>query len=259
MVVFCLAIFSFTCLMNSASAAVIFSEDFENYAPGSNIVGQGGWTHFDAISTDPYLVTAGTGMSTNVLNGHVLPSGSSFFSRVIHAFAPLNPDALTTFSYDTYLFSSGPASNNTTMGFLSSTGPSDVNWGNYPVSVGDDDWSFVANGITQNYIGFGFDETVQAQIVVDGVNNEIFGILTHSGGILTTNPVAVSDAYISSLDLIHSVVDYRHSSPTGVEFDNLLLTSVVVPEPSSMLLLGIGALILILFRRRSQLVGALQA
>jgi hypothetical protein len=52
-----------------ASADILFTEDFESYAPGSNLVGQGGWIEAWPLGSSVITVANGTFLPTRVLDG----------------------------------------------------------------------------------------------------------------------------------------------------------------------------------------------
>jgi len=235
----------------SAFAAISFSEDFESYAGGSNLSGQGGW------AGDTMYVGSGTYMSGSVLDGRD-DIGSNIFSSSRNDLGEtLDASGITTLKFDAYATSNTPITHATGVGLDNAAGGSSVVW-----FTGRDNatgllgWSFELSGLldTSTYVRYagGYDDVVTMGIVVDGIANEIYGIYDFgSGGTGETPHYSVTDAQINELNAAVIYVDYRPPTTStylgetyaGGEFDNI----TVIPEPATALLLGLGGMV---FRRR---------
>lgn len=87
------------CAATPATATTLFQEDFENYAVGSNITGQGGWVP-DYVNS---AINVGNGifLPTKVLNGLARTNSAQNFSARPLGFA-FDPSRTTTFAFDAY-------------------------------------------------------------------------------------------------------------------------------------------------------------
>ena len=90
------------------AATTLFQEDFEAYAVGSNVTGQGGWVP-DYVN-NALNVGNGSFLPTKVLNGLAPTNGALNFSARPLGFA-LDPNRITTFAFDAYATSSGRTHN----------------------------------------------------------------------------------------------------------------------------------------------------
>jgi hypothetical protein len=225
-----------------ATATTLFQEDFEAYAVGSNITGQGGWVPDYVNST--LNVGNGTALATKVLNGLDPTNGGQNLSARVLASA-LDPNRITTFAFDAYATSAAAAhnagigfGNNSTQNFLLS-GP---HWLPELFGAGGRRWSFDAVNFTGRPTDFidvpgGYDTEVQMSIVVDGVANEVYGVYDFGSGAHETPHYAVTDAQIATLNEVGVEFDFRGTR--GPELDNLRVfdnVSTGVPEPRTLLL-----------------------
>ena len=110
-------------LISFSSAQVLFSENFESYAVGSNLNGQGGWAgqYRQIINTSPFLP------------GHVSDGEqqvvANLFSEAYHQLpAALNPNRVTTLTFDAYsIFTAStnyPTTHDSVMGIFKSSNSS---------------------------------------------------------------------------------------------------------------------------------------
>ena len=235
----------------SALATINFMEDFESYADGSNLSGQGGWTG------DTMYVGGGTYLSGSVLDGRD-DIGTNTFSISKNGFGEsLNASEITTLNFDGYATSTYPLTHSTSVGLDNISGGSAVVWSAIKAANGQFSWAFDARGVTGNsgyyqLITGGYNAAVSMSIVVDGTTGEVYGIYDYgSGNTGETAHYAVTDVQIEELNAVEIYVDYRSpttSTPSGDryiggEFDNI----TVIPEPATLFLLGLGSLLL---RRR---------
>ena len=237
-----------TALGMQASAATLFQEDFESYASGSNVNGQGGWTSSSPgfiVQVDP-----GVGLPTQVANGR-----HPFFNIqwVFHPLAGLEPNSVSTLAFDGYGFSSPPPSTNSGVGIQTGQGtlitPETMFW---DINRDSGGWSFDVRGLSS--IAFNrftipghYDEVGHFTIVIDGLANQVFGTADFGAGLVETPHFAITDAEISALNTIVMFQDYQvNVNRLGAEFDNISVTSsaAAVPEPAtaSLLIIGLAAL-----------------
>ncbi len=230
-----------------ATAAPIFSEDFDSYADGSNLSGQGGWVG------DIMYVNNGTYMTgSKVLDGRDdIPTKTISISR--NGFgSSLDSSAISTMTFDAYATTTAPLTHNSGVGLDNIAGGTLVAWWPVKAQSGVFSWSFAPTGLvgSGNYhlVAGGYNEVVSMSIVVDGVANEVYGKYDFgSGGTGETPHYSVTDAKIEELNSAVIYADYRSpqnaTTPhgdtfSGGEFDNM----VVVPEPASIIVLTLGGL-----------------
>lgn len=229
-----------------ASATTLFQENFEAYAVGSNITGQGGWVP-DSVNS-ALNVGNGSFLPTKVLNG--LDRTIRDESRAARPLGlSLNPDRITTFAFDAYATSGG--TNNAGIGLGNSSiqnfllsGPFWTPYGVPRFGISGPHWHFDAGPLTGNYSNFidlpgGYDTVVQMSIVVDGIINEVYGVYDFGSGAHETPHYAVTDAQIATLNEVGVLFDFR--GHLGPELDNLRVFdnfSTGVPEPGTLLLIA---------------------
>lgn len=223
------------------AATTLFQEDFEAYAVGSNITGQGGWVP-DYVNS---AINVGNGsfLPTRVLNGFDRTNGAQNFSARPLGFA-LNPDRINTLAFDAYA-KSGATHNavvglgNSSIQIFALSGPY---WQND--FFAGHNWRFSAQNLTGKPGDFidvsgGYDTLLRMSIVVDGIANEVYGVYDFGGGPLQTPHYAVTDAQIATLNEVGVHFDFRGT--LGPELDNLRVfdnVAAAVPEPGTALLIA---------------------
>jgi hypothetical protein len=226
-----------------ASAGIIFSENFESYAPGSNIVGQGGWVADPAVPSSVGTVNPGTFLPTKVLDGRA-PTGPGQQNIVNHELS-IDPNAITTLTFDAYASTIPTASRNADVFFRQAgSGTNQALWHTETAAhLGGPKWSLIVDAgfhVTFDVPG-GYDTPVRMGIVLDGIADEIYGLYDFGGGFLETPHYAVDPARLAMFDTVQILADHR-SGVNGMEVDNILVVdNNAVPEPASWLLLTIGA------------------
>jgi len=231
-----------------ADAGVIFSEDFESLTDG-NLVGQGGWTG-DAVN----LSSSGTHLGTRVSNGLQFV-GPSTQHATLHALA-LPTTGRVVVDFDAFaITTTSPRSHNSGLLVTAPVAPGGsqlfAGWFNNSFATDGPKWTFEETLSGNALFAFGgHDEPVSLAIVLDYDNNEIFGRYDFGSGVMETTKVSVSAADLQALNSLTIANDFRGT--LGVELDNITVNSVAsaVPEPSSLVLLGIGTLCLIGYRRK---------
>ncbi|WP_300340871.1 hypothetical protein [Accumulibacter sp.] len=238
------------------AATTLFQENFEVYAVGSTVTGQGGWVPDYVNST--LNVGNGTFLPTKVLNGLAPTNGGQNFSTRPLGLG-LDPNLITTLSFDAYATSGG--AHNALIGLAETTilnfAESGPYWQLDLSGPGGRGWRFYAgnlNGTPGDFIHLvgGYNTPVKMSIVIDGVANGVYGVYDFGGGPLQTPHYAVTDAQIATLNEVGVEFDFRGT--LGPELDNPRVfdnVSAVVPEPGSALLVAAPLGLLGFNRRRS--------
>ena len=246
------------------SATILFQEDFESYAVGSNITGQGGWVPDDITYSSAINVGNGAYLPTKVLNG--LSATNYQMNLTTHLLgAGLSPDKVTTLTFDAYAVNTSIFhTHNAVIGLGNSSTPNFPALGPYwqaeRVGFGPSyQWWFNATqltGVSGQSFGIvgGYNTLVTMSIVIDGVANEVYGIYDFGSGPSETPHYAVTDAQIAQLNQVGVEFDYRYflAGYGGPELDNLVVaeTGPSVPEPTTALLLAVSLPMLGLVVRR---------
>lgn len=244
------------CAATPATATTLFQEDFENYAVGSNLSGQGGWGPDHAYG-GALNVGNGTFLPGKVLNGLDRTNSTENLSARPLGFA-LDPSRITTLAFDAY-------AHNPDYYQITVIGLGNLNGINFEVGgpnwIGSyrDGWYFDARGFLANpsalFIALGGKDTpVKMSIVVDGVANEVYGVYDFGGGGQQTPHYAVTDAQIATLNEVGIEFDFRNGK-TAAELDNLRVFDNVasaVPEPGTALLASVSLALLGFARRPRQ-------
>lgn len=226
----------------------IFSENFQSYAVGSNLIGQGGWVEGTPSGGSVLTISNASYLSTQVLNGRA----STGLGQDNIAVRPFTFDSTTqtTLEYQLYATTDSPITHNATLGFekyVSGGLPyqNPIYWSPDGFNGGGPKrWQFSVGSNTFSVLG-GYDQLVTMRIVINGVTNEAYGMYDFGSGFLETPHYVVPQAELDSINGVLFHVDHR--TPTaylGAEVDNLVLTSIsAVPEPSTWMLSGTTALV----------------
>lgn len=234
------------------AAGTLLHDDFESYAPGSNLVGQNGWTdEFGGVFT--IQIDPGTGLPTQVVNGR-----HPYFN--IHTAIKQLPRAFTssetvTLSFDGYGSSIFPPSTNSGVGLLAGPGLSNPVGGIWwDINNDSGGWSLDARGISGDFtdlskrftIAGHYDELGRFSIVLDGAAGQVYGIADFGTGPIETPHFSVSGAAIAALDKVMIFQDYQiNRNRLGAEFDNISITAIpAVSEPGGVALLVAGLALL---------------
>ena len=222
----------------------LFSESFEAYDDGSNLLGQAGWDG---------LTNQGTAPEMPVTEGDLLPSGQVLNTRAIqeadrihqigHALPAFSADVVTTFSVrvialaDSINSGIGIGENPvpgpeiaTNEGFFST-----YRSGWYSTAEG---WMFDMRGIAGNddanlyHYTMGLGAAVTLRIVVDGPRRVIHGEFDNGTTVLTTPSRPISAGQIAELDAMAIFSDRSLSNRLGVEIDDIALTAVAGTDPT---------------------------
>jgi len=248
--------------MAAGVPVTLLSEDFEAYAPGTSIAGQGGWYALNP-SQAPIMVATGNGIASLVLDGGIRTGDGAYtvdnFPSVFHSLsAPLSGTSLTTLSADAYAFDSYH-SHAAGVGFSSADGGLQFVWfSDWYTGTNGPKWAFqtVGLGSVVDRFSGGFDQPISLEVIVDGFSGEVYGRLTHSGGTYETPHVAITSEQLASLTEVVIMEDYRDSLYLGAEFDNVrVITSEQVPTVTTWGMLALVLCVLVagtvVFRRRA--------
>ncbi len=235
-----------------ASAVTLYSDDFESYAAGSDLIGQGGWASGFAGSVAP--VSNGTYLPSKVLDGRTA-LGAGQINVVSRAIGSLDASLVTMLSVDAYATTDRSTTHNMAIfltdrpdiGFTAAAG-----WFADHTGPG---WKFTVNCCDVFDTAGGYDMPVKMSLVIDGAANEAWGTYDFGAGMLETPHYAVSDVYIASLDSLLAFIDHRGGT-RGMEIDNLVLADNTrpIPEPSTLALSGLGIALVVLTSRQRRRV-----
>jgi hypothetical protein len=255
----------------SASALVLFQDNFESYTPGTGIVGQNGWvgTGLDLVNTAAHLEgTSLLGPVNNGINqlnvfGHGI--GSSLTAGLIY-----------TLSFDTYARSTPLITHSSGMGVGNTSNTAagafagSAMWVPGEFAYNTYGWRFDARQLTGgsgDYLTIfgGYDAIETLEIVIDGIAMEIYGRYDFGAGVQETTHYAIDEAKLTSIDAVAAYADYRGenygaTTPwgkrfTNAEYDNVVFASSAdvgggsVPSPGALSLLLAGILALGASRR----------
>ncbi len=227
-----------------------FKENFNAYAAGSNLIGQGGWTGWTNGATNAIYLGASSNFSSVAVDTRIHPGADGTISAGSGVIArkPMNAGLsltrLNIMTFDAYAYSdtgNGPTSNNdlflgrTTDPMVSSY---QVGWSTYgPTKT----WFFGAYIITGLpgdgvYIEGGYDKIVHLGIVVDplaGAHGQFWGTYDFgAGGSGQTPHYDFPAGYdISQLNAVILFGDYLYNANPprgGGEFDNISVRTMAV-------------------------------
>lgn len=207
----------------SARAATIFSENFESYAPGSNLKGQGGWTEGRPTGTSVVTITNGTYLPSLVMNGRA--ATGSFQENYVEHPIPIDPTSTTTLRFRAYAVSATPRSHNQYVGmnaYAAATNGDGGVWSSFYRFNGESPrWEFTI-GTNRAIVPGGYDRSVEMGIVMDGVAKEIYGTYDFGTGVSETPHFRVTDEQLARVSGVRIYVDHRSpASYTGMEIDNI--------------------------------------
>lgn len=226
-----------------AQGQVIFSDNFNSYAAGSNLNGQGGWTVDNSYISGNDIVRLSNSALLN--NGSVVIDGRADgienISFALHALpSALSTTAITTFTFDAYATTTSPATQNTGAGFGKTALPvKDNTFAYWGADSATPRWYFdarlVSNQSSVYSVTSSYNQVVHFGVVVDGPAGKIYGIYDLGLGYQQTPLYDIAAGTIASLDAVTFHIAYG-SSGAGGEFDNFSVQAV--PEPSTYALWG---------------------
>ena len=220
-----------------------FSDNFESYAPGSNLAGQGGWTGCGTIpiNTSSSLPTQVARVDLGSAAG--CSGAKTGFAWIDHTFSGnIGANAVTTLSFNAY----APNESHNTNVFLSDAGGTNVNGIDLDTDFFLPGWQLIlyknGNGSAHINIPGGTGMPVSFEVVVDVPNQDVYAIYDFGSGPQTSATLSlVGDTTLSQWNTLSLVGDYRFGLPQG-QIDNLSLTQTptAAPEPNFVMLLGAG-------------------
>lgn len=216
--------------VNHVVAATLFAEDFESYAVGTNLIGQGGWFG----GNDPVIVNNIGPLPTRVADGVNSISGS-FFGNASHAIlGGLPTDSVSTVTFDGFASNGSHDSwaglSNTNDGISLSTS---ITWDiNGFSSQGPVGWTFnirQSTGplLTRFSTGSGLGTPAKFTIIIDPMALQAWGTFDFGAGATETPHVAVAAGTIAALDAVNIGFDFRGTR--GIQVDNIIASSIPVP------------------------------
>jgi hypothetical protein len=233
----------FTIAAHPQATIILLSENFENYAAGTSLAGQGGWTGWPG--TPPLMLSAATPLGTKAVDGAWRTGtgqyNASSFPMVQHSLSgALNPNGVSIVSADAYAFNAY-RSHGASISIESADRSVYILWSaawyNQVGGHGQGPkWDIEAyGGISTNneigsYIFGGFDERVHLELIIDGGAGTFYGRLTSpSLGTVETQRYAISPSQIANLNTVTLGEDFRDSY-LGADFDNIVVTTSGQPQ-----------------------------
>lgn len=232
---------------SGAGAATLFEDDFEAYAAGSMLQGQGGWIGY----MDPVQINDSDrlgGSTSRVLDGLTAGRLGQRYGSALHGFEA--PGGRYEMSFDAFAYNT----RNTWGGLSSLSEGSDtrVDTGVFWLEYGG--WHLLIRDagvvVVDHLVGSIGAGPVHLSITIDPVSRQVFGVSDHA---TATPTFDVSAHFVDALDGVNFGVDYRNREPSypGLQVDNLRVVSVsAVPEGGTRALMLAGALALTGWLRR---------
>jgi hypothetical protein len=214
----------------SFSSTVLLHEDFESYAEESNLDGQGGWV----LVAGPGPVLVGTGpLGSKSAHGLVNP-GVNVIQYIDHSITWDGTGTLQV-SFDSFMKRPPPRwSHNSGISLIDHALPAinQVGW-NCDCGVecrisatNPPGWTFWAGaGRLERFPG-GYDQPVHLEIVVDAVNQELFGRADLGAGIIESMHYSTVGLDLAAMSRVMLFQDFRGTR--GGEFDNIVVSLAAV-------------------------------
>lgn len=249
-----LRVCALACLMSTipaAYAATILQEDFQGYTPNASLTSQSDWFAPSDHAGDIYVGTSGT---NNFANNGSNPNTCANNQCVVMRRFDGTPNFLGRLELQ---FDALNISHNQYVSLANST----LTWPYYSSALWDYDgtkgWFFTAGTLSNpGSITFtGIHQTGTLRIIVDPTDGAFAsGAIWGEVNGYSTVKYALNQAVFSGIDSVAIYSDYRNWM-RGMYWDNLVVTSADpapgnIPEPGSVVLMGIGWLALMLRRGR---------
>ncbi len=208
---------------------VIFFEDFEGHGAGNSVLGANGWVAPNGGLGD-LIVGLGTGLTTgNVLNGRVQPGAGPELYSPINIYSPhpywaLPKGKIYELKYEVYPTADGDG----WVGFaLQSSFPVAGGWEIKPGgNLLFDSRQISTSGINPVFYANGLNCRVTLGVVIDTVNEEVYGTYDIGLGTFETVKHPLRSLYLDRIDRLMIVGDHRVDR-VGVEVDNISLIAQV--------------------------------
>lgn len=234
-----------------AHASVVLMEDFEAYASGSNLGGQGGWTGTGLA----VRIGDSSPLGSQVADGLVYQPGYNFAVARHSLGASLSAlGSQTSLNFDAYAVAPG-SSHNAWLGFTPASDNLNDGWADTGMGNGflvwDYDWNQGWNfnyvepseGVNvNNYtgVGAGGNKEVHLGIQVDAASHEVWGTYDFGSGVQSTAHYAITDATLAKFNTLNLGFDFRGTR--GVYMDNISVQTVPEPEMAWLMLAGLPLL-----------------
>lgn len=231
-------------------AVVIFSDDFESYALGSDLIGQGGWQAISGSKPvfigkggeDPATSYPNAGLPTKAISGENYFAGVEYIgiTKFNHPIPALDPSKDYSFVINTW--NKGAAAGAANFGLTSGSDVDALYWrSDYFAATWTLEGSLLggSGSLTTPVLAEtrSHDGLLRVDIDADMNTVEAFFDFNVGNGWTSMGTLPISDAAIAAIDGIGG----RHDTSTGnlpFDVDNVLLTTPdVIPEPSTMLLI----------------------
>jgi hypothetical protein len=238
-----LLVASALCAAHTRASTIVLSEDFEAYANGSNLAGQGGWVLNSGLGVHIEHANVFPGGPSKFASGaNIIPGGvaTGVMSTVSHPIAyDLGPTTELTLEFLAHTINAPVVipSNNAYMAFGT---PANDLFAHWAVDLDTASWFFRVNGSLVASLPL-VAPFAELEIVVDRQNQEIYGAYNIGNGLLvgTTSAVNVPLATLDGINRIVMLQDLRFPGLfRGIDVDDIEV--VAVPEPQSLALLGVA-------------------
>ena len=222
------------CGLSSARAqgtSTLFFDNFNSYAPGSSLAGQGGW-YQDPTYTAPLILSTTTPLGTVAIDGTIRTGtgqyNASSYGVVRHALPPLNPNAVTVVSANAYAYSA----------YMSHDAGIWIGNANFSVVLQAQASWYPSHSPTwlfsSDLFSGAFDQPVLLQIIIDGGAGQYYFRFTYSGGTYETPHHSITAAQIAQLTSVMVQEDYRDVY-LGIAIDNVRVTTNSCPTSTCIL------------------------
>jgi hypothetical protein len=199
------------------ASEILFSDDFESYAPNSSLIGQNGWL---ATYGSTAIIRSGTYLPTKVLDGRAF-AGIRDQTEVYHLLSrPLDASQVTVLACDGYATSDPVRSHNNEIRLRSADFSVFFAW---TYNANSQSWGLSSlDNPTYVPLNAGPDKAVHLSIVVDGPAGQVYGKFDDGSGVQETPRISITSAQITQIDRTSIYLDWRApEAQLGVEVDNL--------------------------------------
>jgi len=213
-----------------ADSTVIFSEDFESYVAGSDLDGQGGWTRTRGSDNSHVDVSAQLGTQASIGLSRIDVNELVFIDTSMS----WDGTGVLVLEYDAYAEPGvfGGCGNNCVShdsGVQFVTGGGTflgwfANCGSPFCTAFPPGWQFnPRSGGLEIFENVGYDQKVHIEVIIDAVNEEIYGRITLSdSSVVESTHFTTTGLDLTDITIIRITQDFRGTK--GVDIDNILVT-----------------------------------